>query len=96
LLHAELIQVRWRHHPAAQTFRHRNKPITQLEDLESIMNAVTSRQALFLAAALAVLSLAGCADVHQDPASNTVVGQADASTQQSTDAQPASATNIPF
>jgi hypothetical protein len=59
------------------------------------MKTVTSRQALFLAAALALGSLAGCADVHQDPESNTVVGQA-ASAQQVSDAQPASATNIPF
>ena len=60
------------------------------------MKAATSRQALFLAAALAAASLAGCADVHQDPVSNTVVGQADASAPQGSDAQPASATNIPF
>lgn len=60
------------------------------------MKTITFRQALFYAATLALASLAGCADVHQDPVSNTVVGQADASTQQSSDAQPASATNIPF
>lgn len=82
---------------AGPDFRHRKSAFNfNLEDLESTMKTVTSRQALFLAAALALGSLAGCADVHQDPASNTVVGQADASAQQVSDAQPVSATNIPF
>ena len=60
------------------------------------MNAVTCRQALFLAAMLALATLAGCADVHQDPASSTVEGQPAASASQSADVQPASSTNIPF
>ena len=60
------------------------------------MKAATCRQAMFLAAALAVSLLAGCAEVHQNPAYSTIGGQPDASAAQSSNQQPASSTNIPF
>jgi hypothetical protein len=41
------------------------------------MKAAICRPALFLAAALAASTLAGCAEVRQDPASTTVSQQAD-------------------
>jgi outer membrane murein-binding lipoprotein Lpp len=60
------------------------------------MRAVMSRQLMFFAAALAVALLAGCAEVHQNPAYSTIDGQSDVSATQSSDAQPVSSTNIPF
>ena len=56
------------------------------------MQAATSRNVLFLAVALTAAVLAGCADVHQNPASNTVASDAPAS--QAADAR--SPTNVPF
>ena len=56
------------------------------------MKAATFRKVLFLAAALAAATLAGCADVHQNPASNTVASDVPAS--QAAGAQ--SPANVPF
>jgi DMSO/TMAO reductase YedYZ molybdopterin-dependent catalytic subunit len=61
------------------------------------MQAATSRNVLFLAVALTAAVLAGCADVHQNPASSAVTEQAVASdtpASQATDAR--SPTNVPF
>jgi hypothetical protein len=60
------------------------------------MSVVSSRPTLFFATLLALAALSGCADVHQNPASNVVNGQADASTQQNVTPQQASPTSIPF
>ena len=60
------------------------------------MQTVTIRHALFVAAVLAMTTLVGCADVRQNPTSNVVNGQSDTAASQPADAQPASATNIPF
>jgi hypothetical protein len=92
-----LIQVRWDANRAEQTFAIESASLHPTsKTLELTMKVLTVRHALFLAAALAVAGLAGCAEVHQDPVSTTVIGQADASASQNSDAQPASATNIPF
>jgi hypothetical protein len=56
------------------------------------MKAVTCRKVMCLAAALVTASLAGCADVHQDPASSTVAF--DAPVSQVADVR--SPTNVPF
>ena len=56
------------------------------------MKANTRRNALLLAVALATATLAGCADVHQNPASNTVASDVPAS--QAAGAQ--SPANVPF
>jgi ABC-type uncharacterized transport system auxiliary subunit len=61
-----------------------------------MMKPATRRNAVFLATALIAATLAGCADVHPNPEPGTLVGQAEASAPQSADAQPQSATNIPF
>ena len=60
------------------------------------MSVVSGRPGLFFATLLALTALSGCADVRQNPASNVVNGQADASTQQNVAPQQASPTNIPF
>lgn len=60
------------------------------------MKAVTCHHALILAIALATAALAGCADVHQNPASNTITGQADAAPTQSANAQSPSTASVPF
>ena len=54
------------------------------------------RNAVSLAVALIVATLAGCADVHPNPAAVRLVGQVKASAPQVADAQPQPATNIPF
>jgi len=56
------------------------------------MKATTRCNTLLLAVALFATTLAGCADVHQDPAS-TIVGS-DAPASQAADAR--SSTNVPF
>ena len=53
------------------------------------MKSATLRHTLFLAAVLAAAAVAGCAEVHQNPASSTITGQA-----ASGQAQPP--TNVPF
>jgi hypothetical protein len=60
--------------------------------MESMMKDATHRNALLLAVALAAATLAGCADVHQDPAASTVASDAPAS--QAADTR--SPTNVPF
>jgi uncharacterized protein YceK len=60
------------------------------------MSAVSRRPAVLFAALLALAALSGCADVRQNPASNVVNGQADASTQQNAAPQHAAPTNVPF
>jgi hypothetical protein len=59
------------------------------------MKAVTCH-ALILAAALATTALAGCADVHQDPASNTIGAQSNATAPQPANAQATSTASVPF
>ena len=59
------------------------------------MSVVSSRPTLFFATLLALAALSGCADVHQNPASNVVNGQTNAAAQNVTPQQ-ASPTNIPF
>lgn len=54
------------------------------------------RNAVSLAVALISAMLAGCADVHPNPAPGRLVGPAEASAPQVADAQPQPATNIPF
>jgi len=54
------------------------------------------RNAVSLAVALIVVTLAGCADVHPDPAAVRLVGQVEASAPQVADVQPQPATNVPF
>jgi hypothetical protein len=55
-----------------------------------------SRHALFLATALAALAvLAGCADVHQDPAAKIVSGSGDDASQ-SADVPSPSPASVPF
>jgi outer membrane murein-binding lipoprotein Lpp len=56
------------------------------------MKATTRRNTLLLAVALFTTTLAGCADVRQDPASTTVTS--DAAAPQAADAR--SSTNVPF
>ena len=56
------------------------------------MKTVIHRNLVFLAVALIAATLAGCADVHQDPASSTVVSDAPASQA----ANAPSPTNVPF
>ena len=53
------------------------------------MKTVTLRHALLLAAVLGVAAVAGCAEVHQAPASSTIAGQA-------ASGQAQSPTNVPF
>ena len=53
------------------------------------MKTVTLRHAWFLAAALAAAVLAGCADVHQNPAASTITGH-------TATGQSQSPTNVPF
>ena len=60
------------------------------------MSATSRRTALSFAAFLALAALSGCADVHQNPASSVVNGQADASAPQHVAPQQTSPTNIPF
>ncbi|WP_159016635.1 hypothetical protein [Cognatiluteimonas profundi] len=60
------------------------------------MKAVTCHHALILAAALATAALAGCADVHQNPATNTVNGQSDAAASQAANVQSPSPASVPF
>jgi hypothetical protein len=60
------------------------------------MSVVSSRPALLFATLLSLAALSGCADVRQNPASNVVNGQADASTQQNVAPQHAAPTNVPF
>jgi hypothetical protein len=56
------------------------------------MKATTYRNALLLAVALAAATLAGCADVHQNPVASIVASGAPAS--RAADAP--SPTNVPF
>ncbi|MFS8064581.1 MAG: hypothetical protein ACMG5Z_08310 [Luteimonas sp.] len=56
------------------------------------MKVATHRNALLLAVAFATATLAGCADVHQNPASSAVAADAPAS--QAADVR--SPTNVPF
>ena len=56
------------------------------------MKPITHRNVVFLAMALIAATLAGCADVHQDPASSTVVSDAPAAQA----ANAPSPTNVPF
>ena len=61
------------------------------------MKTVIHRNLVFLAVALIAATLAGCADVHQDPASSTVTEQAVASGAPASQAANApSPTNVPF
>jgi hypothetical protein len=60
------------------------------------MKAVTCHHVLILAAVLATTALAGCADVRQNPASNTVNGQPDAAASQAVNAQASSPASVPF
>jgi hypothetical protein len=60
------------------------------------MSVACSRPALLFATLLSLAALSGCADVRQNPASNVVNGQADASTQQNVAPQHAAPTNVPF
>ena len=53
------------------------------------MKSITLRHALLLAAVLA--AVAGCAEVHQNPAASTITGHA-----ASGQAQSQSPTNVPF
>jgi len=69
-------------------FRHRKASIHP-ETLESTMKSATLRHTLFLAAVLAAAAVAGCAEVHQNPASSTITGQA-------ASGQAQSPTNVPF
>jgi hypothetical protein len=71
-------------------FRHRKRP-THLET-ETMMKAITDRNVVFLAMALIAATLAGCADVHQNPAASTVASDATASQA----ANAPSPTNVPF
>jgi hypothetical protein len=57
------------------------------------MKTVSCHHAWILAAALAA-ALAGCADVHQDPATSTINGQPAATASQATNAQ--SPASVPF
>jgi hypothetical protein len=54
------------------------------------MIVVIKHPAVFLAAALALAGLAGCADVHQDPVSTTVGAPHDAAQAQANGAPPTS------
>ena len=56
------------------------------------MKTVTPRNVVFLAMVLIAATLAGCADVHQNPASSTVASDAPASQA----AHAPSPTNVPF
>ena len=60
------------------------------------MQLIPHRPALLFAGLLALASLSGCADVHQNPASSVVNGQADVSTPQDLPQQQTAPTNIPF
>ena len=63
------------------------------------MKAGTRLNTLFLAITLATATLAGCADVHQNPASSAVTEQAvasDAPASQAAGTQAQSPTNVPF
>ena len=69
-----------------------SKSPPHLKPLETMMKPVTHRNVVLLAMALIAAALAGCADVHQDPASSTVVSDAPASQA----ANAPSPTNVPF
>ena len=60
------------------------------------MKTPIHRPDLFLAIALVSATLAGCGDVHPTSAAGTLVAQTEASAPQPANAQPQSATNIPF
>ncbi len=60
------------------------------------MKTVTLRHALFLMAILTTSALAGCADVHQNPATNTISGQSDAAASQAANVQSPSPASVPF
>jgi hypothetical protein len=85
-----LIQVRCFDESPEQTSAIENVHPT-LKRLETLMKTVTHRNVLFLAMTLIAATLASCADVHQDPASSTVVSDAPAS-----QAANPSPTNVPF
>ena len=87
----QLIQVRCFRECAAQTSAIENVQPT-LKRLETMMKTVTHRNVVFLAMALIAATLAGCADVHQNPASSTVASDAPASQA----ANAPSPTNVPF
>jgi len=53
------------------------------------MKTVPLRHTLFMAVVLAASVVAGCAEVHQNPASSTITGQA-------ASGQAQSPTNVPF
>ena len=57
---------------------------------------VILRHALLLVAVLTAATLTGCADVHQNPASSVVTGQAVASDAPASQADTQSPTNVPF
>jgi hypothetical protein len=60
------------------------------------MKAVSRRHVWFLSIVFAMGVLGGCADVHQNPASNVVNGQADTAAPQGADARPLRQSSVPF
>jgi hypothetical protein len=60
------------------------------------MKAASLRHVWFLSIAFTLVALGGCADVHKNPASNVVNGQADTAAQQSADAPPVRQSSVAF